>query len=820
MKYAGVIIDISHEKVDRSFTYRIPEEMEKDLRIGMVVRVPFGRGDHSRKGYVVSISEESGYDPSLVKTILSVENSEETTESRMIVLAAWIRETYGCTMIQALRTVFPIQEKMRNKEKRRICLAVERAVVEEKLTGLSPSRYKARIRLLEALLAAGDEGLDGTAAARTLGAVPSVTGPLVREGLIRIEEENTWRIPFDRDSLPREMPKQLNPEQSEALSQILEEWETDAPRPVLLHGVTGSGKTEVYISIIKEICARGRQAIMLIPEISLSFQTLMRFYSHFGDRVSVVNSSLSDAERADQWERARRGEIDVIIGPRSALFTPFSNPGVIVIDEEHEHSYKNESMPKYQTRDVAEEIARMHGAVLVLGSATPSMESYYRAREGEIRLFRLKERLTGGTLPAVETVDMRAELKEGNRSILSRSLYNKIEDRLRRGQQSMLFINRRGFAGFVSCRSCGFVPKCPHCDVSLSLHGNGRLVCHYCGYERTAFRTCPECGSRYISAMRAGTEKIEGYLREIFPQARILRMDADTTRKKGSYEKILSAFSSEEADILLGTQMIVKGHDFPGVTLVGILMADLSLYGDDYRAAERTFQLLTQAAGRAGRGTQAGDVVIQTYQPDHYAVRHAEKQDFEGFYEEEIAYRKLLRYPPAGHMMAVQIQSEDEDAALGAANEIRLLLMREQFPTGNIPGEIMAVRETTGHGTEACSYEGSSGSFSCGESTSAGMTAPLRREKVPLRSVAALQQRDGRNVFQVIGPSGASLKKLRDLFRFVLYIKSEKYDTLVSCKDVIERMTSPAGQTGRADTGGSMFRNVDIQFDFDPINTF
>ena len=493
---------------------------------------------------------------------------------------------------------------------------------------------------------------------------------------------------------------------------------------------------------------------MLIPEISLSFQTLMRFYSHFGDRVSVVNSSLSEAERADQWERARRGEIDVIIGPRSALFTPFSRPGVIVIDEEHERSYKNESMPKYQTVDVAEEIARMHGAVLVLGSATPSLESYWRAQQGQIRLFKLQKRLTGGTLPSVETVDMREELKQGNKSMLSRSLHAKIEDRLRRGQQSMLFINRRGFAGFVSCRNCGFVAKCPHCDVSLSLHGNGRLVCHYCGYERPAFRTCPECGSRYVVAMRAGTEKIEEYLRETFPQARILRMDADTTRRKGSYEKILSAFSSEEADILLGTQMIVKGHDFPSVTLVGILMADLSLYGNDYRSAERTFQLLTQAAGRAGRGTEAGDVVIQTYQPKHYAIRHAARQDYEGFYAEEIAYRRLLRYPPVGHMMAVQVQSEDEEAALRAANAIRMMLME----------------------THSLSERGQ---------------------------------------IQVIGPSTGSMKKLRDLFRFVIYIKAEKYDTLIVCKDLIEKTETQGRQAASI-----AFRHVEIQFDFDPVNPF
>ena len=627
----------------------------------------------------------------------------------------------------------------------------------------------ARARLLRELLEVPE--LPWTLVTTRLHVASDAVNAMKRAGVIEVVTVHELRNPVNVSASERTGMK-LSEAQKQIVDTVVADFDrirtsrTDSPAGVLpaestqsapfvslIHGVTGSGKTEVYISIIREICARGRQAIMLIPEISLTFQTLMRFYSHFGDRVSVVNSSLSEAERADQWERARRGEIDVIIGPRSALFTPFANPGVIVIDEEHERSYKNESMPKYQTRDVAEEIARMHGAVLVLGSATPSLESYWRAEQGEIRLFRLSERLTGGSLPAVEIVDMRAELKAGCKSMLSRSLHEKIEDRLRKGQQSMLFINRRGFAGFVSCRSCGYVAKCPHCDVSLSLHGNGRLICHYCGYERPSFQTCPECGSRYVLPMRAGTEKIEGFLRETFPEARILRMDADTTRKKGSYEKILSAFSSEEADILLGTQMIVKGHDFPSVTLVGILMADLSLYGDDYRAAERTFQLLTQAAGRAGRGSEAGDVVIQTYRPEHYAIRHAANQDYESFYAEETAYRKLLRYPPAAHMMAVQIQSEEEEAALRAANALRMRLM-----------EMPASRQ---------------------------------------------------NQIQLIGPSTGSMKKLRDLYRFVLYIKSEKYDTLISCKDLIEKT-----EAHERKISSILFRHVEIQFDFDPINPF
>ena len=764
-KYAQVIIDISRRGLDRPFSYLVPDNLRDRVRAGSIVMVPFGKGNTLRKGYVAGFSDSTDVPAEKIKEIAeTVEPARgytlEDDSEFYLRLAAWMKNRYGSTMATAMRTVLASRKTGTIRERRQIRLLTDREEAARHLEVYEKKHQTARARLLRELLDA--PVLPWSLVTERLHVSASAVNALKRAGVIEVEKVQELRNPV-HVSPSTQTGMELSPAQRRIVETVIADFdrmqkagegaapgEEPAPPVSLIHGVTGSGKTEVYISIIRGICARGRQAIMLIPEISLTFQTLMRFYSHFGDRVSVVNSSLSEAERADQWERARRGEIDVIIGPRSALFTPFAKPGVIVIDEEHEHSYKNESMPKYQTREVAEQIARMHGAVLVLGSATPSLESYWRAQQGEIRLFRLQERLTGGTLPAVETVDMRAELQRGNKSMLSRSLYEKIEDRLRRGQQSMLFINRRGYAGFVSCRSCGFVAKCPHCDVSLSLHGNGRLVCHYCGYERSAFRTCPECGSRYVLAMRAGTEKIEDALRETFPTARILRMDADTTRRKGSYEKILSAFSSEEADILLGTQMIVKGHDFPGVTLVGILMADLSLYGDDYRAAERTFQLLTQAAGRAGRGTEAGDVVIQTYQPDHYAIRHAANQDYEGFYREEIAYRRLLRYPPVAHMMAVQIQSEEEDAALRAANEIRLVLMKKN-----------------------------------------------------------------RAGLQIIGPSEGSYRKLRGLFRFVIYLKSEKYDTLISCKDLIEEMEAADRRPG-----GGLFRQTEIQFDFDPVNTF
>ena len=459
-----------------------------------------------------------------------------------------------------------------------------------------------------------------------------------------------------------------------------------------------------------------------------------------------MNSTLSPGEKYDQCERAKNGEIDVIIGPRSALFTPFSNVGIIIIDEEHESSYKSESTPKYHARETAAKVARMHGASLVLGSATPSLEAYYRVNTGEYKLFTLKERLTGGMLPKVYTVDLREELKEGNRSIFSRKLQELLTDRLNKGEQSMLFLNRRGYAGFISCRSCGHVMKCPHCDVSLSEHRDGRLVCHYCGYAQPKVSLCPQCGSKYILGFKAGTQQIEEKLKELWPQARVLRMDADTTRTKDSYEKILASFAGGEADILVGTQMIVKGHDFPNVTLVGILAADLSLAMGDFRSGERTFQLLTQAAGRAGRGSREGEVVIQTYQPEHYAVVHAANQDYESFYQEEILYREMLGYPPVAHMLAVQIFAEEEEGGMRLAKRL------------------------------------------------AEMAARYVDTQEPVASRML-----------ILGPAPATIGRINDIFRFVFYIKYEKYGKLVEIKDALEeKLKDYQGKES-------------VQFDFDPM---
>ena len=756
--YAQIIIDISHGRLDRPFTYRIPEALQNDLCLGSLVVVPFGKGDTKRKGYVIGFSNTCEYPDGKLKEIEAIASGgTDVTGDNAVRLALWMKQRYGSTMAVALRTVLTSRKQAKPCEHRSIHLLLSKDDAEKKRHEFAMKHQVARERLLRELMEAPDQPY--SLIIQKLHVTAPVIAALKKQGILEVRTETFLRNPVSIEKC-EEAGIRLSPEQRAISEGVLQDFEAlqegkDIPRVSLIHGITGSGKTEVYIAIIEEIVKRGRQAIMLIPEISLTYQTLMRFYRHFGDRVSVMNSTLSESEKSDQFERARRGEIDVIIGPRSALFTPFPRIGTIIMDEEHESSYKNESMPKYHTREVAEKIASMQNGVVVLGSATPSLESYYQAKEGKYRLYELSRRLTGGTLPSVEITDLREELRAGNHSILSRRLSELVSDRLAKGPQTMLFLNRRGFSGFVSCRSCGFVPKCPHCSVSLSLHRGGRLLCHYCGYEEPMPDKCPECGSPYISGFHAGTEQAESFLSGQFPKARILRMDADTTRTKGSYEKILSSFANEEADILIGTQMIVKGHDFPNVTLVGILLADQSLNASDYRSAERTFQLLTQAAGRAGRGKYPGDVVIQTYEPEHYSIVHAAHQNYEEFYREEMVYRKLLRYPPAEHLLAIQIISRSEEHASLFAHKTRALL--EQ------------------------------------------LTAAAR-EKNPDRLL-------------FIGPAPAVLEKLRDEYRYVIYVKSPDYDTLIVCKDGVEAAAERAVKASRE-------MDTMFQFDFDPINAF
>ena len=658
MDFVNVIVDISHEKVDRIFQYRIPDHLKGRLKAGMQVNIPFGRGNRLVKGCVVGFAEKPDYPPEKIKELDSIAEGSVQAESQLIALAAWMRERYGSTMNQALKTVLLVKQKTRQKQSRRL---IRKISVEEGVSLLEEyqrKKYRAKARLLEALLQ--NEVLDYQETVGNLKISSTVVRGFEEEGIIRMESRTLYRNPFADHFTKKEKEVLLNSEQTEAVEGIWSEYQKGVRRTYLLHGVTGSGKTEVYMELIARVIREGKQTILLIPEIALTFQTVMRFYERFGERVSVIHSRLSGGERYDQFMRAQNGEIDVMIGPRSALFTPFSCIGMIIIDEEHESSYKSETVPRYHAVEAARFRAGMCGASVVLGSATPSVDSYYRARSGRYGFYRLTGRFGNAGLPNVSIIDLRRELKEGNRSIFSRRLKEAMEKRLQCGQQTMLFLNRRGLSGFVSCRSCGTAIRCPHCDVALSLHNDGKLRCHYCGYETGMPSLCPSCGSRYISGFRAGTQQIEREVKKLFPYARVLRMDYDTTRTKESYEQILTAFGKGEADILVGTQMIVKGHDFPNVTLVGVLAADISLYAADYRSSERTFQLLTQAAGRAGRGQKTGEAVIQTYVPDHYSIRAAARQDYEEFYRQEILYRKMMGYPPAAFMLGIYLSGPEE----------------------------------------------------------------------------------------------------------------------------------------------------------------
>lgn len=660
VKYADIIIDISTKHVDRVFQYRIPSELETEVQVGSRVEVPFGKGDTRRKGYVVSITTIPSFEPEKTKSILGILPDAVSVQEQMILLAWWMKERYGSTMNQALKTVMPVKAKVAKKEEKTIHSLKSESELLELLAEAERKKHKARIRLFRALLENGD--LPYRLTAEKLGITMAMLKPLEDKGMIRILTEKKSRNPVC--CTEREQNKLiLNPEQRRAADTVIEDMENGKSDTYLLYGITGSGKTEVYMELIEHVICQGKQAIVLIPEISLTYQTVMRFYRRFGNRVSIINSRLSAGERFDQLERAANGEIDIMIGPRSALFTPFANLGLIIIDEEHEGAYKSENVPRYHAREVAEMRAQMNHASLVLGSATPSMESYYRAQNGQYRLLTLQNRAKSNSkLANVHVVDLREELAEGNRSVFSRKLRELMEKRLAKGEQIMLFMNRRGYANFVSCRSCGEAFRCPHCDVSLTYHRDGRMKCHYCGYEVWMPRNCPTCGSPYIAPFGTGTQKLEDMTRKTFPEAKVLRMDADTTAKKGSHEEILQAFAEGDADILIGTQMIVKGHDFPKVTLVGIMAADLSLYVPDFRSGERTFELITQASGRAGRGELAGDVVIQSYTPDHYAITSAADQDYEMFYRQEMVYRKMMAYPPAIGLFCVMLSSKDEAA--------------------------------------------------------------------------------------------------------------------------------------------------------------
>ena len=664
MIYAGVIVDISHEKLDKIFQYSVPEDIASVISIGNKVNIPFGAGH--RTGYVVNLSNTPEIAPDKIRPLDGIVKSSTTIDERMIKLAYWMKTNYGSTINQALKTVIPVKEKVKQVNNRTVRLLIS----PREALSLSEEYRTSKRKQSEILKFLSDNPVcDYRKVTQQMGQVRQSLTALSDAGLIEIDTQRVFRNELEAAEDFRNVTS-LNHEQQVVCDGIIKDYDNNDMTPCLIKGVTGSGKTEVYMEIIQHVLSKGREVIVLIPEISLTYQTIMRFYAKFGNVVSVINSRLSKGEKYDRFELAAQGRIKIMVGPRSALFTPFNNLGAVIIDEEHESAYQSETIPRYHARETAIELARMTGAKVIMGSATPSLEAFNRCRNGIYKLYRLDNRAGNATIPDVDVVDLRDEMKKGNRTMFSTKLKSLMQEKLDAGEQIMLFLNRRGYQGFINCRDCGNVIQCPHCDVSLTLHGRNRLVCHYCGYETVFNHICPKCGSKYIGAFKAGTEKVEEETRKIFPHASVLRMDLDTTSGKEGHRNILEKFASHEADILIGTQMIVKGHDFADVTLVGILLADMSLHCSDYRAAEITFDLLTQAAGRAGRGDRKGNVVIQTYDPEHYSIVHAAGQDYDAFYDEEMGYRELMGYPPSNHMMAVRISCADADLATKLSDEL------------------------------------------------------------------------------------------------------------------------------------------------------
>ena len=738
-----VAVSAAPYSIDRPYDYLIPPELTERAVPGVRVTVPFGRGNRTSEGIVLSRGE--GEKSRGLKPLLSVLDREPVLDSDGIALALWLRQRYFCTMFEAVKTILPAGLWYQIREVWRLTEGMDRYTADGLAAGI-----RRAIPVLDALFAAGGTaeltdieatcGKDAGQVLRALQRAGAVTcemearrkvgdksrrmaelavtaeeaavltekrsSPQRREavrllaaegrmsaadlcyftgismaslrglekaGIVAFSEDEELRLP-DLTSVERSGPIVLNEEQEAAYRSILALTETGKPEAVLLQGVTGSGKTEVYLRLVRDILDRGKRAIVLVPEIVLTPQMMRRFAACFGDGVAMLHSSLRMTERYDQWKRIRRGEVQVVLGTRSAIFAPLKEVGLIVLDEEQESSYQSENPPRYHTRDVAKYICARDRAVLILGSATPSVETAWNAEQGNYHRALLRRRYNRQSLPEVIVADLKEEIRTGNATLIGHRLRAELEENLSRGEQSILLLNRRGNSRYLLCGECGYVPQCPRCSTALTYHSaNGRLMCHYCGHTERVGNTCPVCGG-IMKHVGTGTQKVEEELRTLFPEAEVLRMDADTAA--AGHEKLLDRFERERIPILLGTQMVAKGLDFPNVTLVGVLAADLSLYVDNYRAAERTFSLLTQVVGRAGRGGRAGRAVIQTYTPDNEVIRCAASQDYQSFYEGEIRLRRLRRFPPFADLITFTVSGAEEGSVLRAAAAVREELRR------------------------------------------------------------------------------------------------------------------------------------------------
>ncbi|WP_414834730.1 primosomal protein N' [Bacillus altitudinis] len=741
---AEVIVDVTTKAIDRPFDYRVPDRFKGLVKAGMRVVVPFG--PRKIQGFVTKIKEETDVQSGNIKDIVDLFDLSPVLTDELLELSHWLTEktlSYHITALQSmlpaamkakyekeiqvlsaeelpqsLKELFgqqesilyadippeqlkPIQkhvqkghlevryhvsQKSGKKRVRTLQIAVTKEKLEEKQKQLKKNAVKQKA-LLTFLFQANETTFLAKDLQQQTGASSQTIKALIQEGLLTESYEEIYRDPYrDREFTPS-TPLDLTAEQAEAAKPIHQAVSDDKHETFLLHGVTGSGKTEIYLQTIDHVLQKGKEAIVLVPEISLTPQMVQRFKERFGSNVAVLHSGLSTGEKYDEWRKIHRKEVKLVVGARSAVFAPFENLGMIIIDEEHESSYKQEEMPRYHAKDVAIERAGRHQCPVVLGSATPSLESYARAKKGVYTLLTLKRRVNQQQLPHVSLIDMREELRNGNRSMFSEELMLRLKEVLERKEQAVLFLNKRGYSSFVMCRDCGYVEQCPHCEISLTYHRfQKRLKCHYCGHEAPVPAECPECHSEHIRYFGTGTQRVEEELTKVLPEARVIRMDVDTTSRKGAHEKLLTSFGNKEADILLGTQMIAKGLDFPDVTLVGVLSADTSLHIPDFRSSEKTFQLLTQVSGRAGRHEKAGSVIIQSYTPSHYSIELTKQHDYEAFYEQEMLHRRHQSYPPFYFLAMVTVSHEEVTKAAHVTDKIVQFLKMNCAPNTRILG--------------------------------------------------------------------------------------------------------------------------------------
>ena len=684
--YAEVIINSDAIEIDRPFTYKVKEELLDIIEIGHRVKVPFGVKNKPTEAFVLGLKCEGIENVKKIKYISSILDDIPILTRDDLKLVDFLRENYLCKYIDAIRTIIPsgLSKGIKNKKKTVIVFNKE---LDGKLK--DKDNYVKIVNLIKEK----DGELTKSEIINDYSLSSYSLNKLIQNGYLLTEDRVVYR--YNTRSYIEESKNVLNDEQKNAFNKIL----NSDKKGFLLKGVTGSGKTEVYMNLVGETLKEGKSAIVLVPEISLTPQMIERFKGRFGKNVALFHSKLSQGERFDEWYRIKKGEARLVVGARSAIFLPLDNLGIIIIDEEHENTYKSEQNPKYLTKEVAKFLSEIKGCKYILGSATPSIETYYEALNGKLELVEIKNRVSNRPLPQMEIVDMREELKSRNLSLLSRSLYNEMKETLERKEQIILFLNRRGFSSFVSCRSCGYVFKCPECDLSMTYHKNGYLICHYCGRAQREQKVCPECGSKYVKFFGAGTQRVEEEVKKYFPKARVMRMDVDTTRNKDSHENIYNAFKSGEGDVLIGTQMVSKGLDFKNVTLVGVLAADISLNIPDYRSSERTYQIITQVAGRAGRGEKKGKVVIQTYTPNSLSLQYAIENNYNDLYNEEIKVRKIMNYPPFSTIFLINSISKDERKLKEFMNEVgeslrKLLDSRENIQIlGPVPCIITKLKD-------------------------------------------------------------------------------------------------------------------------------